>query len=481
MAVKRPNLLLIVTDHWRGDSLGRLGHPVVETPHLDGLSAQGATFTHAYTPSPTCVPARRSLMTGMTPNSAGMVGYADGKPWEYEHTLAGELAKNGYQTMNVGKTHFHPDRLRLGFHELVLREEYDQWIDAEIGTPGAKVAHGVTHNSWHARPNHLPEHQMEESWLVGRAIELLDKRDPTLPFFLCLSLNGPHPPWCPPQAYFDMFINRDMPEPAIGEWAQKHEVEAAQPLTVGAWRGRVSDRAMHRTRAAYFAYMAYVDAQIGRLFDYMRTLLDDCMVIFTSDHGEMLGDHNLWRKSYAYEPSARVPMIVRPPIDQSQFSSIREDTSNLETVDWMTSPHNVELEQVVGLEDIMPTLLDAAGLPIPETVEGRSLMPLVRGEEMPWRDFYHLEHSPAYHPENAHQSLTDGKWKYIWNPITGEEQLFNLEDDPNECVELASRPDQESEVARWRQRLVKELEDRPEGLSDGERLTPGRITAWRDD
>ena len=218
-------------------------------------------------------------MTGMTPSSAGMVGYADGKPWDYEHTLAGELARSGYQTINVGKTHFHPERLRLGFHELVLGEDYDAWIDAETSTPRAKVAHGVTHNSWFGRPNHLPEHQMEEAWLVSRAIELLEKRDPTMPFFLYLSLSGPHPPWCPPKAYFDLFIDRDMPQPVVGDWAEKHDREASRPLTVGAWRGSLPSEVIQRTRAAYFAFIAYVDAQIGRLFDAMRGLVDDnCMV-----------------------------------------------------------------------------------------------------------------------------------------------------------------------------------------------------------
>ena len=102
----QPHILLILTDHWRGDCLGRLGHPVDEMPHIDSLSRQGTTFTRGYTPCPSCVPARRSLMTGMTPYAQGMVGYQDGKPWNYSHTLAGELQRAGYQTANIGKTHF---------------------------------------------------------------------------------------------------------------------------------------------------------------------------------------------------------------------------------------------------------------------------------------------------------------------------------------------------------------------------------------
>ena len=131
MTDTRPNLILISTDHWRGDSLGRLGHPVAEAPHLDSISAKGVTFTNAHTPSASCIAARRSLMTGMTPDSCGMLGYQDGRPWPYQHTLAGELARAGYQTINVGKTHFYPARLHLGFEELVISADYDEWLDRE--------------------------------------------------------------------------------------------------------------------------------------------------------------------------------------------------------------------------------------------------------------------------------------------------------------------------------------------------------------
>ncbi len=476
----RPNILLIITDHWRGDSLGRLGHPAAETPHLDELSTQGITFTHGYTPSPSCIPARRSLMTGMTPSSHGMVGYLDGKPWSYEHTLAGELAKAGYQTINVGKTHFHPKRLRLGFHELVTIEDYDEWVDAETGVADAKWAHGVPANAWFGRPNHLSEDLMEESWLVGRAIDLLQKRDPTLPFFLCLSLKGPHPPWCPPKSYYDMFIDRPMPGPVVGQWAERHKDDAIMPMPAEAWRGVVPPEVMQRSRAAYYAYLAYIDAQLGRLFRSMGDLYkDNCMVVFTSDHGEMLGDHNLWRKTYGYEGSARIPFIVRPPIDRSAFPTEPEGISVLDTTEVLSGRRNIEMEQVVGWEDIMPTFLDAAGVSIPSTVEGSSLMPLIRGEDVSWREFYHVEHSPCYHPENAHQTLTDGKWKFIWNPITGEEQLFHLADDPGELEDLASDGDYNGELSAWRRRLVKHLEGRPEQLSDGESLTPNHVPTWR--
>ncbi|MDA0748235.1 MAG: arylsulfatase [bacterium] len=458
----RPHIVMVITDHFRGDCLSRLGHPAAETPHVDSISREGAVFTRAYTPCPSCIAARRSLMTGQTPYSQGVVGFKAGIPWDYDVTMAGELTRAGYQTINIGKTHFEPGRKHLGFEQLILPGEHGEWLAQQPGEHGDKLVHGVHGNSWMGRPNHLPEHLMEETWLTSRAGEFLRKRDPSRPFFLCLSFNGPHPPWCPPQVYYDQFIGRDLPKPVEGEWSKKHADEAGYPLDVDSWRGRIPDHLNHRARAAYFAYLAYLDTQVGRLVHMLRrhALLNDTFMLFTSDHGEMLGDHNLWRKTYGYEGSARIPCVVRFP----------------QGAEWT---RNQEIEQVVGWEDLMPTFLDLAGAEIPETVEGQSLLPLLRGETEGWRDYYHGEHSPCYHPENANQFLTDGKWKYIWNPITGEEQLFHMEVDPDECVDLAGEAEHVEMLLVWRGRMVKELEGRDEGLSDGEKLIPGPVPVQR--
>ena len=462
MAEKRPNLVLIITDHWRGDSLGRLGHPVAETPHLDSLSAQGVTFTSAYTPSASCIAARRSLMTGMAPDSHGMLGYKDGCPWPYRHTLAGELARAGYQTINVGKTHFHPARKHLGFEELIIPDDYQEWIRQETGLVRGKFAHGVHGNSWMARPNHLPERLQEETWLTNKAMERLEKRDPDRPFFMCLSFNGPHPPWCPPHYYYDLFMGKEIPQPIVGPWAERHATEASYPMNVNAWQGKLSPELNHRARAAYFAYLAYLDAQVGAFTDFLNRsgLSSNTLFAFTADHGEMLGDQHSWRKANACDPSARIPLILRPPL----------------TWEGRT---NVETTALVGLEDIMPTMLEAAGVPVPETVEGRSLLPFLQGEPENWRPYYHHEHSPCYGPENAYQCITSNEWKYIWNPINGEELLFNRKSDLHECNDFAQDPEQRDVLEHYRTLLARHLQGRPEGLSDGERLKPGSVPVWR--
>lgn len=460
---ERPNLLLVLVDHWRGDSLGRLGHPVADTPHLDELSAGGVTFTEAYTPCPSCIAARRSIMTGLTPNTHGMLGYQDGRPWPYERTLAGELTRAGYQTINVGKTHFHPNRLHLGFEQLITPGEYNEWLDEQTGLVRSRFAHGVHGNSWMARPSHVPEIQCEETWLTDQAMRRVEKRDPTRPFFLCLSFNGPHPPWTPPQAYWDQFDGLEMPPPIEGEWSREHAEEATYPMGVNAWRGRVSPERNRRARVGYYATLAYIDAQIGRLIEFLgrRGMLNNTWVVFTADHGEMLGDHNLWRKTYAYDGSARIPLMVRPPRGLCEAA-------------------NADLRAPVGLEDVMPTLLEAAGVDVPEGVEGRSLVPWTRGERPDWRDLYHHEHSPCYAPDNAYQCLTGREWKYVWNPITGGEQLFHRTADPGDTQELSDDPAAAEALAELRARMAVELAGRPEGLSDGEALTPTTVPVWRD-
>lgn len=239
----------------------------------------------------------------------------------------------------------------------------------------------------------------------------------------------------------------------VGEWAAQYAV----PVTdENAWCGQLSPETLAQSRRSYYAQITHVDAQIGRFIEQMETLVDaPTWFVFTSDHGEMLGDHHLFRKTYAYEGSAKVPLIVLPPGGSRQHCS----------------------DAPVSHCDIMPTLLDAAGVDIPERVEGRSLTPLLESssEKANWRKYIHGEHSPCYHADLGMQFLTDGKEKYIWYTETGEEQLFDLVQDPEEIQNIAEIPQSRQRLEIWRSRMVKELAERPEdGLSDGKRLLSGK-------
>jgi arylsulfatase A-like enzyme len=187
-------------------------------------------------------------------------------------------------------------------------------------------------------------------------------------------------------------------------------------------------------------------------------LWQDTFILFTSDHGEMLGDHHLFRKTFAYEASARVPFLVHAP-------------------KWMECRSGVRVRNAVGLQDVCPTLLDAAGAKIPSAVCGRSVLPFMRGQTPQWREFLHGEHASCYAKEDAMHYLTDGEEKYIWFSQTGEEQLFNLREDRNETRNLIANPANSARADVWRRRMITQLKDRPEGFSDGKRLVAGKAHA----
>lgn len=461
----RPNLLLILADQWRGDCLGIEGHPVLSTPNLDRLGADGAHFRRAYSECPSCIPARRTIFSGQAPDAHGMVGMKGNVPWDIRCTLPAELARAGYQTEMIGKLHLYPQRKRFGFHHLQLSEatnradehnDYAEWLREGGAVPlEAGVAHGVSPNGWVGRPNHLPEHKTHSFWCVSQAMEFLAKRDPTVPFFLNVSFIDPHPPLTPPQFYYDRYMALELPEPVVGDWAP--QVELAKGQDLDAWYVNLDRETMRRCRAGYYGLMNHVDDQVARLFQFLRLkgLLHNTFVLFTSDHGEMLGDHHMFRKTFPYEGSARIPFLVRAPASLGLAQGAGSDAP-------------------VGLQDVMPTLLDAAGVPVPEGITGRSVLPLLRDGPTPWRDALHGEHSGIYQNDLGMHYLVDSHTKYVWFSQTGREQLFDLVQDPYELHDLARRPDPAARLAPWRERLVQQLRHRPEGFTDGERLISGR-------
>lgn len=200
--------------------------------------------------------------------------------------------------------------------------------------------------------------------------------------------------------------------------------------------------------------MSHVDAQINRFMAALAEsgLLDNTLIVFTSDHGEMLGEHNLYGKGLPYEGSARVPLIVTGP-EQLGFGA------------------GVARCEVVELRDVMPTLLDIVGAPAAESVDGASLVPLLRGEDVPWRTYLHGEHTVG---QQSVQWCTDGRTKYSWLSGKGAEQLFDLTADPQESHNLVNDPAMADATRVWRERLIDELREREEGYVAGDHLVPGR-------
>jgi arylsulfatase len=464
---QRPNIILVTTDQQRGDCLGvdENAPECLQTPHLDELACQGARFRRGYSECPSCLPARRTLMSGMAPAAHGMVGMR-GSAWNPPHTLAGELAKAGYHTFLVGKLHLQPRGKLFGFnHQLLsdapydVNDEYYRWLSRTHGMtdywPG--LGHGQDPNGWDARPTHLREDQTHSYWCVSQAIEFLQyQRDPTQPFFLNVSLFDPHPPIVPPAFYYERYINRETPPPVIGNWAVNDAPPRRKGMSTSSPRVHLTEQQMHCTRAGYYASINFVDDQVGRLMRYIirNGLSDNTWILFTSDHGEMLGDHYRYRKCLAYEGSARVPFFITPPKKAGLAN-------------------NVVSDEPVGLQDVMPTLLDIAGAPIPEACTGRSLLPVLRGDSTPIRSVLHGEHAGQYDYADGHHFLIDKRYKYIWYSQRQCEHLFDLQEDPNELRDLALEGDAETRLAPYRQAMVEILRSRPEGFVKNDTLTIG--------
>jgi arylsulfatase A-like enzyme len=224
-------------------------------------------------------------------------------------------------------------------------------------------------------------------------------------------------------------MNMELPEPIVGEWAKVFDAPV-RGLPVDSWRMSVDKAVMKQYRAAYYGCINHIDDQIGRL---LSALPADTIILFCSDHGEMLGDHQWIRKMNAFEASARIPFLLKFPKE-------------------MGIPQAIVREEVVELMDVMPTLLDAAGVPIPDSVDGSSVLPLLRGESR-WREYIHGECASIPTLGSGMQYVTDGKRKFIYYPGTGQEQYFNLQQDPREMTELSTDPNCAAEIAVWRSRL----------------------------
>ncbi len=425
---KLPNILLITTDQQRFDALGcTCPHGVLRTPTLDALAASGVYFRRAYSTSPVCIPARRSLLSGLHPRTHGLLDYRDGLDWNAPLSLPQLLRERGYQTQLVGKLHLHPQRKRYGYDHMVRCEssndrwdtplqpvnDWADWMRAQGYAHPNDI--GINGNGRVARPWDKPEHTHLTSWLADHAVDFLTRyRDPSCPFFLHLSFVAPHPPLTPPQAYWQRYFGRHDARPVCGQWAPTSAPRTGIPDD--AMTGPFPLAEIQDAMSGYWASIQHIDDRIRyvltRLCEYGSSRQrEPTLIIFTSDHGEMLGDHQLWRKSVAYEGSAHIPLIVAG-----------RNLPDLQTG---------VCDGLVCLEDVVATLLDRCGGAVPaplntNDLDGRSLLPQLHGAATPVRESLYGICRPYHY-------LVHGEWKYLWFETTGEEQLFHLASDPQEC------------------------------------------------
>ena len=266
MSDSRPNILFIMPDQHRGDCLSLERHPAVLTPNIDAIGGAGTHFRRAYTTCPSCIPARRCLLTGQYPSTNGMVGMQSGYGLTAP-TLPGELRAAGYQTVLIGRNmHQTPDTARYGYDHMVLGSVYVLNDDYAVdllnfnGERGARSA-GISNNGWTARPWHLDESAHPTNWIVRQSRRFLETHDETAPLFLTTSFYSPHPPLLPPAFYMDRYLRMDLPPAAIGDWEEPPPNDGLG-LAVDSPRIHLKGEMLRSAQAGYYGLINHIDDQL---------------------------------------------------------------------------------------------------------------------------------------------------------------------------------------------------------------------------
>ncbi len=449
--LRRPaNILFLLTDEFRHDCLGVAGHPIVKTPNLDHLAAQGVRFTRAYAASPVCSPSRATLFTGRYPQVHGVK--QNNLPFNAgEIALPRLLRAEGYRTGIVGKLHLQAtddwfdyaqitDGGRGDGYEAFLRAsgQFITGIANSAAVPGSLIGKGKT--PLKIGTSVLPEDKYEESWVADRAIDFLRaQKAKGQPWFLFVSLFKPHSEYVIPAPFDKMYAAKDMPLPKTFRVGGEAVLNASAPAPGKSKRQRKADdgpgsRArleiadadiLREVIAHYYGAVTMVDKHLGRVLTALGELglTEDTIIVFTSDHGNMLGERNRMFKSVMYESSALVPLMFSAP---GRLPAGRVNDTTLDNT------------------AIMPTLLDLAGLPVPAGVQGHSLAPLMRGGGPgPAAAFAYLND----------KMVRQGEWKLIvplGRSKSGVRELYHVTADPDEQTNLYDRPD----AAGVQQKLV---------------------------
>jgi len=468
MSEKKPNILLITTDQQRFDTIAALGNQHIYTPHLDWLVDEGITYNRCYTSCPLCMPSRATIMTGMQGYETGLGGNDDRlKPMEKYETLPAILTKNGYQTRAQGKMHFSPVRANYGFEHMEISLDYYREMrnHPEYGTP---KDHGVGENETEPVISTVHESHSLTHWTVKRSIDFLETRDETRPFFLWTSFAKPHPPFDPCYNYWALYQNMTMPDPVVGDWSSQTD-DLSHAFKFQSYEinhtHRYTPEQITQMRRAYYACITQIDYSLGLLFARMRELelLDNTWIVFTSDHGDMMGDHNMGAKIIFFEGSAHIPLIIRPP--QRAFAK--------------NTIENNSCDALVDLGDIMPTILEMAGVKAPSNVQGTDILSPQITKDRKNHTFY------GQSLERYYLVLSDNI-KYMFTTLGGHELLFDLKTDPYEQHNLINDPAYAKELKMSRKKLIKLNEKyMPHKVKDGQMIVtekapkgPHEVPKW---
>jgi len=440
--------------------MGCAGHAVVKTPNLDRLAADGVRFANAYCTTPLCMPSRVSLATGRFPHNTGNNTNNEGYLHPDTPMLSHALRDAGYRTAFLGKLHLCQaakagsaacDRWlqAAGYDDFLpihgkawscVYEEPDfdaylKWLATTGKLESFRQDYRERSFAWmfpgiqgrpagYAAPSPLEPEEHQDGFITRKACEWLGQVDATQPFFCWVNWGGPHDPWDAPGRFGRMYDPAAMPPPIADDLA-----DAPAKLRKHAQRytGNIAPDAWRAVMAQYYGSISFIDDGIGRILDTLekRGLLGNTVVVYASDHGEMMFDHQMLTKWVMYESSSKVPLIVRLPGGKT---------------------HTVAAP--VSLVDLVPTLVDLAGvdrqaMPV---LHGTSLMPDLRGDARPER--------PIFCEMDKTKMIRQGPWKYSTDPEFDVDQLFDLDNDPNELVNLADRPEHAGRIQGFRRALL---------------------------
>jgi arylsulfatase A-like enzyme len=430
-----------MTDQQRYDTIAAWGYEHMVTPHMDRLAREGVSFIQTFCPGVTCISSRAAMFTGMYPHNTGVYTF---DRWAEHRNWVQDLADHGYWCVNIGKMHFSPRDVPGGFHERTIVENPTSMTHARGGSDddwGRYLSfHGqerpldrnLTDPEWMDKrqgvPWHLEERYHSDVFIGQSAVSWIRDHQGERPLFLQVGFTGPHEPWDPMPRHLALYGGRETPR---ARW-REGELETKPPQQARIRQHHAttqhesyidldgaSEADIARMRRHYYAKITTVDEQIGRVLEALeeRGWLEDSLLVFCSDHGEMLGDHAMAYKWLMYEPIVHVPLVVRAG------SRLRPGFTR----------QPGEVSDLVSLMDVGPTVLEAAGIPIPTYFEGRSLIPYLRGGEVSPREYVFSE-------DNYQVMMRGQRFKLVY--YIGQEQgeLYDLERDPHELWNLWDDP-----------------------------------------
>lgn len=441
MDSNRPNILFLFPDQLRADCIFALGNPQIKTPNIDRLVRNGTAFTNCITPSPICVAARHALTSGVSPHRTGCVDNFDVHCKRPSFMQA--LNEVGYQTHGVGKMHFSRSKGDWQFQSRDISEELVGEADRDHYREFLKVKgfehvldpHGLRSEYYYLpQPSQLPDRLHNNSWIADRSIDFLNTRDSSKPFFLWTSFIKPHPPFESPIPWSRLYRMHEMNEPLRPENFEENQSFWNKVQNRYKYRDSGYDSNLSRiTKAAYYSAISHVDYHLGRILDSLGPEIDNTLIVFSSDHGEMLGDYGCYGKRCMLDASVRVPLIIRYP---------------------KVFPENAIYSHSTTLLDLFPTFLKTAGRDLKKyDVEGIPLQKLLHTE--PKDRFVHSQYSQ--NSLGLYMSC-NRKWKYIYSAADRKEWLFQNGD---ERKNLTSKKEYSDTLAKLRKLTIERF------LNDG--------------